>query len=89
MSLEDLLERPYEPPPLYIYEEVEIGSGYHTLRVSHIREEQDWSEIYQKSGYAQYRYRVVRVPYPPVTATALEPESKTSTPLPHQEYESQ
>jgi hypothetical protein len=79
MRTEDLIERPYEPPPLYIREEVEIGGGYHTLAISHIREEQDWSEPYQKSGFTEYRCRIVRVPYPPITATAPALDPKTAT----------
>lgn len=79
MSLEDLLERPYEPPPLYIHEEVELGGGYHTLSISHMRVETDWSEPYRKSGFTEYRCRIVRVQYPPLTATVPEPDSKTAT----------
>jgi hypothetical protein len=65
MPPKDLLKRPYEPPALYILEEVEIGSGYHTLHVSHAEKERDWSKPYKKSGSAEYRSRIVRVPYPP------------------------
>ncbi|HEY5022463.1 MAG TPA: hypothetical protein VII30_08260 [Gemmatimonadaceae bacterium] len=60
----ELLERPYAPPSLFIFEEVEIGGGYHTLGVVS-GPESEWSEPYEKSSHAQYRYRVVRVPYPP------------------------
>lgn len=63
-SLEQLLERPYKPPELFICEEVELGSGYHTLWAVG-GPERNWSEPYKKSSYVQYRRRVVRVPYPP------------------------
>jgi hypothetical protein len=66
MKIEDLLRRPYKPPPLFIHEEVEIGSGYHTLSVSHAAEERDWSRPYTKSSSVEYRSRIVRVPYPPI-----------------------
>lgn len=62
----ELLERDYNPPKLYIFEEVEIGSGYHTLHVSHATQERDWSEPYCKSSHVQYRNRIVLVPYPPL-----------------------
>lgn len=65
MRIEDLLERPYEPPPLFIHEEVELGSGYHTLSVCHAQEERDWSKPYKKSSHVEYRSRIVRCPYPP------------------------
>jgi len=61
----EILERAYRPPKLYIFEEVEIGSGYHTLQVTHIEQERDWSEPYKKSSHVEYRCRVVLVPYPP------------------------
>jgi hypothetical protein len=64
MNESELLERAYEPPALYIFEEVEIGGGYHTLLVAS-GPEQDWSEPYRKSSNVQYRSRIVRVPYPP------------------------
>lgn len=67
-KLEALLERKYNPPMLYIFEEVELGSGYHTLHVSTASSEQDWSEPYKKSSNVEYRCRVVRVPYPPVAS---------------------
>jgi hypothetical protein len=60
-----LLRRPYQPPPLFIFEEVELGSGYHTLHATHNHEEHGWSEPYKKSSQAEYRSRTVRVPYPP------------------------
>lgn len=63
-SLEQLLERPYKPPELFICEEVELGSGYHTLWAVG-GPERDWCEPYKKSSHVQYRSRVVRVPYPP------------------------
>lgn len=63
-SLEQLLERPYKPPELFICEEVELGGGYHTLW-STGGPETDWSDPYQKSSIFQYRRRIVRVPYPP------------------------
>lgn len=65
---EEILKRPYDPPPLYIVEEVELGNGYHTLRVAEFlgpQREHDWSEPYKKTGVAEYRLRVVKVPYPP------------------------
>jgi len=65
MAASALLKRPYEPPALYILEEVEIGGGYHTLHVSREERERGWSRPYKKSGSAQYRSRIVRVPYPP------------------------
>lgn len=64
-ELDCLLERAYEPPPLFIFEEVELGSGYHTLHVVSFSEEKDWSEPYKKGGFSEYRNRIVRVPYPP------------------------
>jgi len=67
VNLRALLERDYKPPPLFIFEEVELGSGYHSLHVSYERKERDWSaEPYKKSSNVEYRNRVVRVPYPPV-----------------------
>jgi hypothetical protein len=67
VNLRALLERDYNPPPLFIFEEVELGSGYHSLHVSYERKERDWSaEPYKKSSNVEYRNRVVRVPYPPV-----------------------
>lgn len=64
-SDEELLGRPYFPPELYIFEEVEIGGGYHDLHVwLGKKEERGWSEPYKKSGVAEYRNRVVRVQYP-------------------------
>ncbi len=66
MSIDELLGRPYKPPPLYIFEEVELGSGYHTMHVCHHKvEERGWSEPYRKSSSVQYRNRIVLVPYPP------------------------
>lgn len=67
MTLEELLDRPYNPPPLFIHEEVEIGSGYHTLSISHESSERDWSKPYRKSSSVEYRSRIVLVPYPPPT----------------------
>ncbi|HEY5022462.1 MAG TPA: hypothetical protein VII30_08255 [Gemmatimonadaceae bacterium] len=60
-----LLERPYAPPALFIFEEVEIGGGYHTLHACSANAERGWSEPYKKSSVVQYRNRIVRVPYPP------------------------
>lgn len=60
-----LLERPYNPPELFIFEEVELGGGYHTLSAHSRGPESDWSEPYKKSGVARYRSRIVKVPYPP------------------------
>lgn len=73
-QIAELLARPYEPPALFIFEEVEIGGGYHTLRVSHLSVEQAWSEPYQKSGTPFYRSRVVRVLFPPETSRIAELE---------------
>lgn len=64
-KLKKLLGREYAPPVLLIREEVELGGGYHTLTVTHEKEERDWSEPYNKSSNVQYRSRVVKVPYPP------------------------
>jgi hypothetical protein len=65
--MKQLLLREYKPPPLFIFEEVELGSGYHTLHVvqAGLHQERDWSEPYKKSSEVQYRNRIVRVPYPP------------------------
>lgn len=55
-----------QAPPLFIFEEIEIGGGYHALSVAiNTTKERDWSEPYAKSGGATYRNRIVRVPYPP------------------------
>lgn len=65
----ELLGRPYDPPALFIAEEVELGGGYHTMWVVQgITEESGWSEPYKKSSEVQYRRRVVRVPYPPTVS---------------------
>ncbi len=64
-NMEKLLERPYSPPELYIFEEVEIGGGYHTLHISYETKERDWSEPYNKSSNVQYRNRIVKITYPP------------------------
>lgn len=64
-KLSKLLGRPYDPPELYIFEEVELGGGYHRMHVTVEHVERDWSEPYTKSGKAQYRNRIVKVPYPP------------------------
>ncbi len=64
-KLEKLLHRPYKPPVLYIFEEVELGGGYHTLSVTQFGPERDWSEPYKKSSQVQYRSRTVKVEYPP------------------------
>lgn len=65
-ALETLLRRPYKPPALFIREEVELGSGYHSLNITHTTEERGWSEPWKKSSNVEYRDRIVRVPYPPV-----------------------
>ncbi len=66
MTIEELLEREYNPPDLYIFEEVEIGGGYHTLdSLNGHNVESNWSEPYKKSGFATYRSRVVKVTFPP------------------------
>lgn len=66
MSEDNIFSFPYEPPVLYIREEVELRpGGYHTLNYSYERAERDWSEPYHKSGSATYRDRVVLVPFPP------------------------
>ncbi len=62
----ELLEREYDPPKLFIVEEVEIGSGYHSLYITSETKERDWSEPYNKSSHVQYRDRVILVPYPPI-----------------------
>jgi len=72
----ELLERPYMPPPLFIREEVELGGGYHSYRVSW-EQERDWSEPYTKSSQVRYRNRVVRVPFPPATVSGI----KTGDPI--------
>ncbi len=64
----ELLERPYEAPALFVFEEVELGGGYHTLSTCHADKERDWSEPYKKTSAVQYRNRVVRVPYPPTVS---------------------
>jgi len=64
-SIESIIDRPYNPPSLFIFEEVELGGGYHTLHIAHAREENDWSKPYKKSGEARYVSRIVRVEYPP------------------------
>lgn len=63
--LDCLLQRPYTPPPLFIFEEVELGGSYHKLHAHRVGPESDWSEPYTKSGTVRYRSRVVRVDYPP------------------------
>lgn len=65
-SIEALLLRPYEPPKLFIFEEVEIRGGYHTLQ-THSGPERGWSETYSKRGSAIYRNRVVKIDYPPTS----------------------
>lgn len=67
-TLEELLERPYAPPKLFIFEEVEIGSGYHTFCIARVDAERDWSPPYKKGSHVQYRNRIVLVPYPPEKA---------------------
>lgn len=62
---EDLLQREYKPPELFIWEEVELYRGYHTYAVTS-GPERGWSDIYRKSSSVMYRNRVVKVPYPPV-----------------------
>jgi hypothetical protein len=69
--MDPLLERPYQPPELFIFEEVEIGGGYHTLHVAHQGPERAWSEPYTKSSQVQYRNRVVKVEYPPTFETSI------------------
>ena len=64
-AFDKLLECDYNPPKLFIFEEVEIRGGYHTLDVSDSNVESDWSEPYKKNGGAEYRSRVVSVPFPP------------------------
>jgi hypothetical protein len=64
-ELEKLLEREYKPPELFIREEVELGGGYHTLTATHMKQETDWSEPYNKSSRVQYRCRIIKVPFPP------------------------
>jgi hypothetical protein len=65
MPINQLLKRVYDPPKLFIYEEVEIGGGYHTLSIICHKAERDWSEPYKKSGTATYRNRIVLVTFPP------------------------
>jgi len=78
--LNQLLGRDYNPPQLLIAEEVELGSGYHTLHATSAPPS-DWSEPYKKSSNVQYRRRVVRVPYPPVESGEAKPaESCCSVP---------
>lgn len=64
-KLKQLLRREYTPPALFIFEEVELGGGYHTLNTINETKERDWSEPYCKSSHVKYRNRIVRVPYPP------------------------
>jgi hypothetical protein len=65
-SFDELLKQKYDPPQLFICEEVEIGSrGYHALYISNSYKESNWSEPYKKSGCTEYRRRVVKVPFPP------------------------
>jgi len=60
------LGRPYKPPVLYVFEEVELNNshGYHTLAVCS-GPERDWFGPYKKSSEVQYVSRVVKVEYPP------------------------
>lgn len=60
----NLLQREYKIPKLFILEEVEIGGGYHSLYISSETKERDWSEPYNKSSDVQYRNRIVFVPWP-------------------------
>ena len=77
MTTEELLQRPYDPPKLFIFEEVEVGGGYHTLHIAHATESRDWSEPYKKSGTAEYRSRIVEVLFPPLDVLkALAEENK-------------
>lgn len=80
MSDSRLLGRPYAPPVLFIFEEVEIGHGYHSLTVTD-GPARGWSEPYRKSGPSEYRSRVMRVPYPPISehlpTTPSPPPSET------------
>lgn len=75
-SLDELLERPYSPPPLYVLEEVELGGGYHTLSVCS-GPERDWFGPYKKSGCAEYVSRVVKVEYPPKLERPCQKESSS------------
>ena len=60
-----ILMQKYNPPSLFIFEEVEVGGGYHTLSICNSGPESDWSEAYKKSGSSFYKSRVVLVPFPP------------------------
>jgi len=44
---------------LFIWEEEEIGGGYHQFIVGHATAERDWDEPYRRTGVAEYRSRVV------------------------------
>lgn len=80
-SAAQALPPPRKPPPLFIYEEEEIGGGYHTLSTT-AEVERGWSEPYRKSGVAQYRNRVVRVPYPPARSPEDDRNEPTAKPCP-------
>ncbi len=51
---------PTNPDSIFIWEEQELGGGYHTRLVAPCGPERDWSPPYKKTGVTFYRNRVVR-----------------------------